>query len=82
MAHPKRTVEGFDERRSFLTAALGVELPDRSTAGAMAKPAEADDVLDATAAAWSARRDALGRSGRLPDAVQIDGRGLRMEMVY
>ncbi len=82
MAHPKRTVEGLDERRSFLTAALGVELPDRSTAGAMAKPAAADDVLDATAAAWSAWRDALGRSGRLPDAVQIDGRGLRMEMVY
>jgi predicted RNase H-like nuclease len=82
MAHPKRTVEGFEERRSFLTAALGVELPRPEYGRGDGEAAGADDVLDAIAAAWSARRDALGRSGRLPDAVQIDGRGLRMEMVY
>ena len=82
MAHPKRTVEGFEERRALLGGVLGVELPDRRTAGVMAKPAKADDVLDAIVAAWTARRDALGRSRRLPEEPQVDARGLRLEMVF
>lgn len=82
MVYPKRTAEGFAERRAWLTGALGLEIPERRAAGAMAKPAGADDVLDAIAAAWTARRDALGQSGRLPAEPQIDDRGLRAEMRY
>ncbi|MBA3416526.1 MAG: DUF429 domain-containing protein [Chloroflexia bacterium] len=82
MAHAKATADGFEERRALLSEALGVAIPERRAAGALAKPAAADDVLDALVAAWSARRDALGQSGRLPKEPQIDGRGLRMEIVY
>ena len=82
MEHRKRSTEGFEERRALLADALGIAIPERRAAGVMAKPAGADDVLDAIAAAWTARRDALGQSGRLPEEPQVDGRGLRMEMVY
>jgi predicted RNase H-like nuclease len=40
----------------------------------------ADDLLDACACAWSARRIALGQSLRLPENPPRDARGLRMEI--
>ena len=82
MAFPKRTPEGFAERRALLVAALGDAVPPRDAARTVARPAAPDDVLDAIAAAWTARRHAEGRSGRLPDDPPLDTRGLRMEMVY
>ena len=82
MAHAKRTPEGFVERRALLAAAFGQPLWDRPAARALARPATADDVLDATVAAWSAHRFATGSAGRLPDAPETDGRGLRMEIVF
>lgn len=42
--------------------------------------AKADDVLDALAAFWTARRIASGARRRIPAARQVDSRGLRMEM--
>lgn len=39
-----------------------------------------DDVLDATAAAWTAARIHRGEAIRVPDAEETDVRGLRMEM--
>jgi predicted RNase H-like nuclease len=82
MAHPKKKPEGYAERRALLAAALGVPIPPREQARALARPAGADDVLDAIVAAWTARRVAAGLAGRLPAAPPTDARGLRMEIVY
>lgn len=39
-----------------------------------------NDILDAAACAWTARRRALGQAFCLPEQPPIDARGLRMEM--
>ena len=39
-----------------------------------------DDVNDAFAAVWTARRIVEGKAERIPDMPEIDGRGLRIEM--
>lgn len=83
MEHRKGIQRGFEERRDHLSGALeGLCIPTRREAGRIARPARADDVLDAIVAAWTAQRFARGEAGRLPAAPPIDARGLRMEMVY
>jgi predicted RNase H-like nuclease len=83
MAHPKRTPEGFEERRALLASAFpGADVPSRSDARHLARPAVPDDILDAIVAAWTARRFARGEAGRMPDPPPTDSAGLRMEMVY
>lgn len=70
----KRRRTGRDERWSLLERA-GVPTPARPHAG----EAE-DDLLDACAAAWSARRIAQGDDQLLPITPLCDARGLRMEI--
>lgn len=83
MLYPKRTVEGFEERRALLARAFGgVDIPTREMAGRLVSRAGADDLLDAMVAAWTARRFAAGEAGRLPENPETDVRGLRIEMVY
>lgn len=60
--HSKRSWNGQMERRRLLAGA-GLVLPDELDAGA---EAGADDVLDATVAAWSAGRKARGEAKTLP----------------
>lgn len=68
LAEGKRTWNGAARRRDLLASA-GLELPaDLGEAGAV----PVDDVLDAAAAAWSARRIARGEAGRLPEAPPLD----------
>ena len=76
MRHSKRTPEGRAERMAALRPALGdvtpfVEPPPRG--------ASRDDVLDALAGAWTARRYATGSCLRLGG--EVDETGLRMEVV-
>jgi predicted RNase H-like nuclease len=82
MAFPKRTPDGYEERKSLLEAALGLTLPRRDEARKLAPPASADDLLDALAAAWSALRIVEGRAGRLPTQPSYGVGGLRMEIAY
>ncbi len=83
MAYHKSKAEGFDERRALLAASLdGAAIPTRPEARGFARPAKADDVLDAIVAAWTAHRRATGAAGRLPEEPSTDARGLRMEIVY
>jgi predicted RNase H-like nuclease len=82
MAHHKSMAEGYEERRALLAAALGVAMATRSEAARWARPAVADDILDAVVAAWSAERIATGRGGRLPDTPVFGAGGLRMEIAY
>lgn len=77
MPHTKRTQEGRAERLAALRVGLGTDvtpLVDRPPAGAAR-----DDVLDALALAWTARRAAAGDGLRLGG--DTDGRGLRMEVL-
>lgn len=71
LAHAKKTWAGQARRRALLSAA-GIELPDALGA---ADEVPVDDVLDAAAAAWSARRIALGRARSLPDPPEDLGDG-------
>ncbi len=68
--HPKRSWNGQMMRRSLL-AREGLLVPDvLDDAGSVA----VDDVLDAAAVAWSARRIALGVAESVPDPPErIDG---------
>ena len=42
--------------------------------------AASDDIIDAAAAAWTARRRAMGTAFCLPESPDIDAQGLRMEI--
>ena len=70
---PKRSATGARERRALLQRA-GVMVPERPVGAA------SDDLLDACALAWSARRVARGNARRVPDRPARDARGLRMEL--
>ena len=78
MAHPKRTAAGRAERVTALGAVFGhgaleAHLRRRPTGAGV------DDVLDAFAGAWTARRHARGCAVRVGG--DVDARGLRMEVV-
>jgi predicted RNase H-like nuclease len=82
MAFPKRSPEGYEERRRLLEPALGLSLPSRTDARRLAPPASSDDLLDAVVVAWTAQRVAEGRAGRLPAQPTLGAGRLRMEIVY
>jgi predicted RNase H-like nuclease len=83
MRHAKKTAAGYVERCALLAAAFDAPIPfDRAAARRGAPFARPDDLLDAIAVAWTARRVAEGQAGRLPDDPPRDARGLRMEIVY
>ena len=65
-------------RRLLAQAGIPVSLLDSDLR--LPRGVAADDVLDAIACAWSARRAALGRVITLPAEPPVDARGLRMEI--
>ncbi|MGN6484000.1 MAG: DUF429 domain-containing protein [Thermomicrobiales bacterium] len=73
--------EGYCLRRTALMDALGLEVWCRDAAFGLAKPARPDDILDATVAAWTARRKLERRATLLADESQVDAKGLRAEIV-
>jgi predicted RNase H-like nuclease len=77
MTHAKKASEGRKERVRTLANA-GILRPGASVPNASA--AAPDDVLDALAACWTARRIHLKEAVRVPDWPPVDGRGLRMEI--
>ncbi len=83
LGYTKRKLDGFNERRLILEHAFPqVEVPTRPVAAHMLAGVGADDILDAMIAAWSALRRSRGASKTLPESLEVDARGLRMEMVY
>jgi predicted RNase H-like nuclease len=82
MQFPKKRPEGFDERFKLLAEVIEVPAARREIERLCIGPARADDVLDALAVAWTARRAAEGRAQRFPAEPEIDADGLRMEIVY
>ncbi|MDA2802912.1 DUF429 domain-containing protein [Nocardiopsis suaedae] len=71
LAWSKRTWNGQAQRLRLL-GAQGISLPDDL---GQAGPVPVDDVLDAAAAAWSAKRIADGVAGSLPDPADRDEGG-------
>lgn len=82
MVHPKDHLAGYLERKDWLEGAMGVTLPDRTEAFKLARPAKPDDIVDATVAAWTAKRVVDGIAGRVPKELERNLKGLRMEIVY
>jgi predicted RNase H-like nuclease len=82
MEFKETTSDGYEERRVLLSNALGTAIWALSETQSVARPASADDVLDATVAAWTASRAADNRAKRLPgNGPARDARGLKMEIV-
>lgn len=73
LAHPKTTWAGAELRRELLAGAGVVLAGDLGLAGATAG---VDDVLDAGAAAWTARRVASGEARPLPDPPEVFSDGI------
>jgi predicted RNase H-like nuclease len=74
-SHPKRTAEGAAER----LAALRTHFANVDEAlASRPRGAQVDDVIDAFAAAWTARRIALGDALVLGDPGARDPRGFRL----
>jgi predicted RNase H-like nuclease len=82
MQHRKKVALGYEERHGLLVAALQYAIPQRNEVHRLGFAAEPDDLLDATVAAFTAYRVAMGRAERIPREAEFDRRGLRMEMVY
>jgi predicted RNase H-like nuclease len=77
LAEPKRSAAG----RAARLALLVPHFPDVADhVGHRPAGVAVDDLLDAFAVAWTARRVARGRAERLGDGA-LDARGLRMEIV-
>ena len=79
--HNKKTLTGRNERMKLLSLIFSdvVELVAKAR---NPKEAEPDDILDALAAAWTAGQAVLGKAETLPENPEIDGRDLRMEILY
>jgi predicted RNase H-like nuclease len=82
MQFSKKKPEGYDERLKLLAETLEIPAASREIERLCAGPARPDDVLDAIAVAWTARRAAEGRAQRFPAEPEVDDNGLRMEIVY
>jgi len=78
----KKTQAGLEDRLALLAKHfVGFNVPSsRREAKALAPLAGVDDLLDAIAAAWTARRIGDGIAEYLPATPEIDERGLRMEI--
>lgn len=76
---PKRRPDGAAARRQLLESA-GFPLSRLQPPPAPRRLWSADDLIDACALAWSARRIRDGEQLTVPDHPQRDSRGLRMEI--
>lgn len=79
---PKRKAEGHAIRRTLIDETFG-PLAFESARASMARgDAANDDIADAFAALWTARRIVGGNARSLPDVPPFDRAGLPMRMVY
>ncbi len=82
MHHPKREQAGFEERLAHLEDVFpGTTLRDALEAFPRGQVAR-DDVLDAFAVLWSAKRIALSTAERLPAEPAYDSCGIEMAIWY
>ena len=80
MTHAKKAVEGRAERKALVVSVFGSELEAACT---VLRPGgwAMDDLLDAFATLWTAKRVLAGAHVTLPPRPPVDRLGLRMEIV-
>ena len=83
MEHPKKKEEGFKERLEVLSSVYPYtqELVDLAMRRYRRRYVARDDILDALAAAVTASMERRGLQ-TIPEAPEIDSKGLPMEMAY
>ena len=79
LPHSKKTADGAELRRALLTAG-GFPLALLLHPQWKTSQAADDDILDACACCWSARRIATGDHLSFPAIPELDARGLRMQI--
>lgn len=82
MKQPKKSVEGAQERRRLVDRDFGPQAFSRIRESHPRKDATDDDIIDAFAALWTARRIVRRESNTLPSHPPRDSVGLPMQMVY
>jgi len=80
MRHSKHSAFGFAERLRFVEQAFG-SAAEQIRSAIPRRTVSDDDVLDALAALWTARRIEWGDAKRLPQADERDEVGLPMQML-
>jgi predicted RNase H-like nuclease len=80
MAYRKSSTAGRAER-SALIGATWQGQPERLWRAVCGEECEPDDLNDAFAALWTVRRMAAGKALRIPEEVESDESGLRMEIL-
>jgi predicted RNase H-like nuclease len=81
MRHHKKTASGKDERQQLIAREFGSDAFVSLRQGSSARLPE-DDLADAFAALWSARRILDGVAVRLPDQLLLDAAGFPMNIWY
>lgn len=81
MSLGKRTPEGMTARKALLFSNGFSDIVTHAINSRIAAVAK-DDILDACAACWTARRIALSVATPISGVSPLDSRGLRMEMWY
>ncbi|MCP3993465.1 MAG: DUF429 domain-containing protein [bacterium] len=82
MRASKKRSAGRRERRQLVDRVFGPSAYETIRGQYLVKEAAHDDILDAFAALWTARRLVKGEAVSLPGDIQRDSTGLRMEIVY
>jgi predicted RNase H-like nuclease len=80
MGFGKKKADGRAERTALLRTHFGTAV-DSALAGLRHSGCAADDLLDAFAALWTARRIRAGTAVSLPATPPMDAHGLRMEIL-
>ena len=82
MVHAKKTAAGRAERRRLVDTVWPRAVPRLEIQlGATGRRYGVDDLYDALAALWTARRIRAGSARTFPDEMQVDERGVRMAIV-
>lgn len=76
----KKEAAGREERAALLREHFGASV-DKALADVRRLGCAADDVLDAFAGLWTARRIQAGTAVRIPERMERDSHGLSMEIV-
>lgn len=82
MHHGKKTAEGRQERRELLVQLFGAKAIDEIRSRHARSDVTDDDLYDAFAALWTARRIHAGNAFSLPDPAPRDSVGLPMAIWY
>lgn len=78
----KHRLEGIYQRRHLLAGKFGMEALQAAVEQLAGNRLGEDDMLDAFAVLWSARRHARGKGKCLPKAPPADARGLPMRICF